>query len=253
MDKYNWTGVFPDTPKHFHAKVEEALLRLPEEKEKSDMGKTNKKISVKKTVLIAFAAVMVLGATALAAGKVVSISSHSSAVADYTKLPDQAEVKAVIGMEAKLVDTFSNGYRFQSGHIGKSQAEGENGEVLKAYKDLRFEYKKGKEEVSLHMSPLVTGPGEVEELAGNFQGVDLYYYAYANKCVAGDYELTEQDKADIESGKYVFSYGVEEENPIQVQSLSWIEGGITYDLLVMDSELNREDLVEMAEEIIQAQ
>lgn len=250
MERYNWTEVFPDTPNHFHGKVEEALLRLPEEEERIGMEKVNRRLSWKKAVIIALAAVFVLGTSALAAGKIFSVTSHSSGTA-YTKIPDAEEVEESLGAKAKLVEEFGNGFKFDDGRIADSQAMGENGEVIISYQTLSLTYKKGRELLGLYMNRHLPDATGNESLVESFQDVDIYYYSYANKCVAGDYVMTEQDKADEASGKYVFSYGVEMDEPIQMQGVTWTDGDVDYQLIVSDSELTREDLVQMAKEIIE--
>ena len=81
-----------------------------------------RKWSAKKIVVVA-AAVCVFGTiTAVAAGKIVGIASHSSwndAVYQYSQV---ADVEQEIGFEAKVPETFTNGYGFSSALPGGQES-----------------------------------------------------------------------------------------------------------------------------------
>ena len=65
--------------------------------------------------------------------------------------------------------------------------------------------------------------------------------------------MTAQDKADEASGKYGFSYGSAEVAYTQVQSLAWEYGGLNWELVAIDNSIPKEELVQMAKEIIDRQ
>ena len=89
-----------------------------------------------------------------------------------------------------------------------------------------------------------------ETVVDTYNGINLYYTSYANKCVPADYKLTEQDKQDEASGKYVFSYGTDKIKISQVQYLDWMQDGIHYSLLAVDSNLAMDELVKMSHQVI---
>lgn len=89
-----------------------------------------------------------------------------------------------------------------------------------------------------------------ETVIANYNGIDLYYVSYANKFVPADYKMTEQDKKDKLSGKYVFSYGSSKEEISQVKDLEWMQDGIYYSFLGIDSDRSQDELVKMAEQVI---
>ncbi len=62
--------------------------------------------------------------------------------------------------------------------------------------------------------------------------------------------MTEQDKKDKLSGKYVFSYGSSKEEIDQVKYLDWMQDGIYYSFLGINSDRSQDELVKMAEQVI---
>ena len=63
-------------------------------------------------------------------------------------------------------------------------------------------------------------------------------------------KMTQQDKKDKSSGKYVFSYGSDKEEISQVKYLNWMQAGINYSFLAIDSDISQDELVKMAEQTI---
>ena len=84
----------------------------------------------------------------------------------------------------------------------------------------------------------------------DYNGIAIAYISYANKVVPADYQQTEQDMKDEESGKYVFSYGADEVEISQVQGVEWEQDGIYYNLTAIDSPLDKQGLIDMAKEVI---
>lgn len=90
------------------------------------------------------------------------------------------------------------------------------------------------------------------EVTGESDGTILHYTSYDNKVVPGDYQMTEQDKADQESGKVVFSFGSAEIYTQTVQNLSFSMNGVNYTLTTLEGSLSEQDFVDAAEKIILA-
>lgn len=72
MKKIDWDKAFGECPEEFHNSVNSALSKISNREEKN-----MSRISLKKKVIITAAAVMAIGVTAVAAGKVASITGHS--------------------------------------------------------------------------------------------------------------------------------------------------------------------------------
>ena len=95
---------------------------------------------------------------------------------------------------------------------------------------------------------------EESEITEIYRGSALHCYKYLNKIVPGNYELTEQDIRDKESGKYVFSFGsfggVEVND---VRGVTFEYGGLSYSLCAINSTVGEDELLQMAKEIIDNQ
>ena len=72
MKKIDWDKAFGECPEEFHNSVNSALSKISNREEKN-----MSRISLKKKIIITAAAVMAIGVTAVAAGKVASITGHS--------------------------------------------------------------------------------------------------------------------------------------------------------------------------------
>lgn len=245
MENKNLKDAFPDTPENFHRRVLATLARLPKEKE-TILMKIGK-LSAKRIAIVALVACTVLACTAFAAGQIRSYVSHSSSASDYTSMPDTAQIQKDIGIAPKTVETFTNGLTFASGHIINSEARGEGDVVIEKFKELSLSYGQG---IDIIMNKTIAGEAQTGAVAGAHGGITLYYDSTDMKFLPPDYVMTEQDKADEASGKYVFSYGSREVEVTSFQFLTWTDGGIKYMIMARDSALTRESLVQMAGEII---
>lgn len=209
--------------------------------------------SIKKISLIAAAAVLVLGISVFAAnGIVTSWHSSSWSTSDYKTLPTAEQCIKDIGYEPVLIDTFENGYEFKSGTVISNDLRDEDNNSVEKFKSVDFRYEKDGDRVDFNQDKFDT---ELELDAGDIistvDGIDIYYYSYMNKCVPGNYKMTEEDKKAQESGELVFSFGVEKDEIINVQTVSWVEDDINYSLLQMDGKLSPDELADMAREVIE--
>lgn len=247
MDQKQWKKAFPEPPQNFHRKVEATLASLPQEKEKNIM-RMKKRFAISVVTLVA---VVALGTGLMATGKISSIAGSSSSAPTYTDVPTASQLSEDLGFTPNIPESFENGYTFENGTIGTQSGLDEDGNTLDKHKKIDCLYKNGDDEVSLDVAKWNTPLEEDGTVVETCNGIDLIYSANTYKNVHDDYEMTEQDKADKASGKYVFSFGCTDEVEItDVQGLTWVQDGITYDLLASDSSLTQIDLITMAKEII---
>lgn len=208
--------------------------------------KSNKKIS-----LIAIAAALALGVTVFAtSGIVTTWFSSSSSNPEYKSLPSAEQVKSDIGYEPVLIDTFENGYTFKNGSVINNNLTDENGNSVEKFKSVSFKYEKNGDRVIFSQDKFNSELDTEGEIISTVSGTDIYYFSYTNKIVPPDYKLTDEDKKAEENGELVFSYGSSKVEIREVQSVTWIKDGIQYQLLQIDGKLSADDLVNMAEEII---
>ncbi|MCB2353843.1 hypothetical protein [Clostridium estertheticum] len=256
MNVYNWNNIFPDMPKSFKSMVNTTLSSLPEKKENDEMKniKPYKRGSMRKKIIIILAATMVIGTTVFAAGKagkIQSIYGSSSAIPTYTTIPTVEQVKNDFKFNPKLVDKFDNGYTFADGYTDNKKGIDENGNTVKKTKSLDFTYTKGNDELDLSMeNGMLEEKSNKETVFDTCNGIDLYYSSSVYKTVPANYKLTEQDKQDKLSGKYVFSYGSDKIEISQFKHLDWMQDGIHYSLSSMNSHISKDELIKMAPQVI---
>lgn len=218
-------------------------------------SKKIKRIRISKIIAAAAALIMLSILTAWAATVILSRrSSHSSIIPDYYSVPSQETLQKDIGIAPNIPKSFSNGFEFFGGHIVENEDYTEDNNVFESYKSISCDYRKDGERISLHADAAIAGNQmDDEETAEVYQGSEIKYFAYTNKLVPGDYQLTDQDKEDKKSGKYVFSYGSTEIEIREVQLLGWEYNKLNYTLCAIDTSLSKNELVQMAKEIINAQ
>lgn len=213
---------------------------------KSYTMKSKKKIS-----LIAIAATLVLGITVFAASGIVSTwFSSSSSTPDYKSLPTAEQVAGDIGYEPVLIESFENGYTFKDGNIVKNNLKDENGNSVEKFKSVSFDYKKDGDTVIFAQDKVKSKIDISGDVVKNVKGTDIYYYDYTNKLVPPDYKLTDDDKKAKENGELIFSYGSSKVEIKEVQSVTWVKDEMQYQLLQIDGKLTSDELVKMAEEIL---
>lgn len=213
---------------------------------KSYTMKSKKKIS-----LIAIAATLVLGITVFAASGIVSTwFSSSSSTPDYKSLPTAEQVAGDIGYEPVLIESFENGYAFKDGNIVKNNLADENGKSIEKFKSVSFDYEKDGDTVIFAQDKVKSKIDISGDVVKNVKGTDIYYYDYTNKLVPPDYKLTDDDKKAKENGELIFSYGSSKVEIKEVQSVTWVKDEMQYQLLQIDGKLTSDELVKMAEEIL---
>lgn len=212
---------------------------------KEHIMKSNKKIAI-----IAIAATLVMGITVFAARSVSQWFSSSSGIPDYKTIPTEEQVVKDIGYEVVIIDEFTNGYKFDDGSIVDNNLKNENGDLIEKFKSVTFRYVKDTDKVIFSQDKTTSSVENDGDVIANVDGIDILYHSYTNKFVPGNYKLTEEDKKAEENGELVFSYGTDEVQVVEVQSVSWKVGDIHYQLMQLDGKLSPEELAEMAKELI---
>lgn len=208
--------------------------------------------SKKKITSIAFVAVLMLGITAPATSGIVKMRcGSSSSKPDYVTLPTHEQVVKDIGYDVILVDSFENGYTFENGSIVKNDFSDENGKSLEKFKSVDFRYDKNGDRIYFSQEKYNSETKKDGEVIATKNGCDIYYYSYKNKLVPPDYKLTSDDKKAKENGELVFSYGSDKVEINEVQSVSWQKDGIHYLIMQIDGKLSKEELTDMAKEILE--
>ena len=235
MNREELKKEYPQMPVSFMEAVNKSVA--------AELDKNGKVIKMKKRILLVLAATLAIAVTAIGAGKASYSIARGDALSDFTdesKIPEKAED---IGAGFKYVTEFENGYRFEKGHTTNCEDRDDNDVALRKYKSLDLIYTgdAGKLYFSAekYNNTMDTEDGEITA------------HIQPYKCVPVDYELTEQDEEDMESGKYVMSVGSEEVELYDVYHVTWHEDGVLYMLMQYSysGSLTLDEMTEMAEEI----
>ncbi|MFV0516097.1 MAG: hypothetical protein ACK5MV_01710 [Aminipila sp.] len=219
-------------------------------KEKGNRYMNNRKRT--RGLLVACALLVLTTITCFAATRIVNYSGHLED--RFEEYPSERQMERVAGFLPKYVESFKNGYKFEIVFVGEYDGESKEGDKNTKLKSAEFTYVKDKDSVYLYTMQMPEGTAFEGQLKGEqiFVNKDLsiIYYDYYNKMKPADYEMTHQDKEDEASGKYVFSFGEDYDTVKHIQTLGWEQEGITYSLECYDEKLTKDELVEMAKQII---
>jgi len=210
-----------------------------------------KRFTMKKAVIATIAAVMVFGTLAVASGGVKYMASHSSVIPDYTKYADLSTAEASVGVVTDAPESFSNGYRFSGINIVENSYENEEHNTIDSFQSISVRYKKGSDRISYDVDPRPVMEGKADSATDIIveNGITYYYNELRNKWVPGNYQPTDEEKAQVEAGALNIGYGVDEISYSDSKSITWEKDGNTHQLFCMDVDLSKEDLLTMALEI----
>lgn len=220
-------------------------------------GRKMKKFNMKKVVICVAACCLLLGTVSIASSGIISYTTvHSWAFGerDFSKL-EKLEEKA--GFSVKAVEQFQNGYQFSDMSIDHNADHDENGNVIGQYKGIDFSYKKqGEDMLYMNTQLAETAYEEMErepDVVQVIENIEVKYYLDTYKWVPGDYELTDEDKKNMEKDNYFISMGASEVSENQVSGVSWIQDGIYYHIGNVYGKTEPDILFQMAEELIMAE
>lgn len=216
---------------------ERILREAKKEKERGSMKFFNKK------VLVAAAIVCFSTVTAFAAAKLNGIEGHG-----YTESHNYHDIEKLekkLGFDAKTVESFTNGYVFESCGRGESEGIDENGNGMgKKYKNLSLTYRKNEGDNFLALTIEQGSPvADAGEKVGNGYAKQTY------KFVPPSYEKTEEDKEKEASGELAISVGSQEVEIKEMENYEWQEGDLYYSLTGADCNFGEAGMEEMVKEI----
>lgn len=220
-------------------------------------GKKMRKFKVKKTVILVAACCMMLGTVGLASSGVVSyitVGTSTLGEKDFSKLKSM-ESKA--GFSIKALENFQNGYTFTEMHVAESIDHDENDNVLAKYKEIELQYEKaGADVLSINVMQAACAHSEEEREPDQtvmIGDIEVAYMVDTYKWVPAGYELTEEDKANMERDDYFISEGVDKVSESQVSHVVWVQDGIRYSIMNVYGKTEPEVFFQMAKELIIAE
>ncbi|MCM1039035.1 MAG: hypothetical protein NC434_06885 [Ruminococcus sp.] len=233
------------------ARIDEQINRKQEEKSMS-------RISMKK-MAIGVAAACLLVSGSVFAGHVSGFVMSSSSRPEYTSYEQLSRAEEKIGYSADYVENFGNGYHFAGAVTTHIEAKDENRNTVYTEKGLSIRYQKeGGADLNLDIEQNRESSWEVysantADSVRTCGNVTMYYDVITNKFVPVDYELTDEDKANMERDDYNLAVGSDSVMINQSMSVRWEKDGILYTLYGFNVTLGAEEMLDMAEEIINAQ
>lgn len=214
-------------------------------------GSGMKKWNIKRTFVTAVAICAAGSITAVAAGKIVSVSGSSSHKDEFS-YSQLADMEDKLGYPTNVPEGFSNGYTFDTGVPVHQEASDETGNIVKSAESLDFTYKKeGQPEIyiSVENIGLFEEEGPYDEKFDH-SGISLRYSRDQYMFVPPDYEPSDEEKAKEAAGELYISYGSSQVEHSSVQSMIWEEEERVYILTTMDNPITAEELAHMAGEVI---
>ena len=210
--------------------------------------------SIKKVAVIAAILCFMIPVSAYAISNINSYVTVSGSSPVYSELPTASQLSLDLGFVPKTIDSFANGFSFQSANISNAAGLDESGSTLEKFKEISYTYASVDGQT---MSLSISAPPISEEATSNpnaktstYNGIDLTYSVQEYRLVPADYQLTDEDEAKQASGTVVFSYGSDKVETSMMKFLCWSDGGFNYLLMGQNSDLSEVDFVDMAKEII---
>lgn len=219
-----------------------------------------KHLSIKKVVIGVAAACLVVGTVCIAGSGMKMYSSGGSSIPDYTKYEDLGKAEKEAGYEIQAVDQFGNGYALDGIHVNDMSIQNEAGQTEDSEKEIIIKYTKGGETIRLFARKILPMEDETELIKNTDSGktvkageTELVFSQVTNKFVPPDYELTEEDKKNMERDDFNLAYGSSEVEMDQSYHVSWIKDGIIYSIMGFNlSNVTPDEMLDMAKEIVES-
>ena len=218
-----------------------------EEKENRNMKKFS---FTPRTIIVASLLTVAVATGVIASGGVAAIVGHSDTRDAINHFPEAEEIQEVVNYTPKYVENLG-GYEFDNAQPSESADVDEEGNKISSYKDISFFYKTDKGILALDTTPAIR-EGDKNGEAIDYKGLTLYYSSYIYKSVPPEYEKTQEDKNLENAGKLMIGYGSDKVEEQKTQNIIWVEDNITYNLMDMGVEIDKSDLISMAQQVIDA-
>lgn len=223
--------------------------------EKSMKYSEKKHFSIKRAAVLAAVCCLLAGTVGVASsGKVTTLFTAMSMDdfrgESFSQLPE-AEKKA--GFKIKALEKFSNGYEFTELNTFTTHGADENGNILERYNEISLDYKKaGEYPLSLYAmeETYAHTDNRIAKQTADINGIRVSYYVDTYKLVPEGYELTTQDKENLQKDDYYISEGAEGISEGQHTTIVWYQDNICYMIITTKGVIPAEKLFAMAEELI---
>ena len=245
-------------PENMFFKIKNEILK---EKDNKGVFTMKHKLLRPKTVIIAGMLIIATTVTCVAATDRSGIFGSSSHLTETKTFPSKDKVKDSVGFTPKYVESFNNGFKFDTFNYSNKEVRDDKGAAIEKYKSADFDYKKegSKKGQYLSMSAEKIEQKYFDENTSKnvtsveYNGIKIEYTSSQYKAVPEGYNPTEEEKELQDKGLLQIGYGSESDEikVSQNQSVMWYEDGISYGIFNMDyTELSKDDMINMAKEVI---
>ena len=224
------------------------------EREKISMNQQFK-LKRLKPFIIASLVLILSAASCFAASQITSLVSHSTD--KFDQYPTKQQLEKAVHYVPDYVESFSNGFTFKRASVVNTQALDNDNNKVDECMGISFVYTRDhatKDQLlNVDTSPVIAGtqgdklPNQEIIKYGN---IDLTYSKVVFKVVPEGYVPTEEENQKMEQNVLWISYGSEKETVSDVQFVTWVKDGINYDLMEQGYGLAKDDMVNMAKEVI---
>lgn len=227
--------------------------RIDEKILTSQEAESMKHLSAKKLIIGIAVGCLLISGGAFAAGRVVSVSSHSDWRDGCTSYSGMEQQEKKLGYAVDSVEQFSNGYQFAKAVVGEAEGKDQDKNTVSTNKFMSIEYARGAEPtVSLYIEkPEVTfvrpKPAEATRVCGD---ITLSYDSGTYKFVPPDYKLTAEDEENQKKDNYFISYGSDEVEVQKTSVVEWTKDGVRYQFIGFDLNLTPDEMFDMAQEVM---
>lgn len=212
------------------------------------------KFQKKKYVVAAVAACMLIGTTVYAASHIASYRSWSDPSKQTTDFVVAEQKVQETGSQLTIPREFTNGYVFDSANDYEREGLDENGKVLVKSKDFTAAYvKEDNPNISMFINQMQEAEDETYAVEKKTIGdVEVCFNQATYKFVPEGYKLTEEDKQNMDDPHFEISYGSEEVEEKTYSGISFVAGGMIYNLFAWDCDMTKEEWYQMAKELLVA-
>lgn len=208
-----------------------------------------------KPLIIVSLVLILSAATCFAASQISSLRTMSTNV--INEFPTTNQVKNIVNYIPDYVEEFSNGFHFERASVDQTEAMDNDDNKVGECKGITFYYtnEHSQKEQILSLSTDSEIFGMAEDIGSNEEVIsngdmDLIYSQVTFKVVPEGYVPTEEEKKKMDQEILWISYGSDEIEVSDIQYIRWTRDGIIYNLMEKGYQLEKDEMIEMAREVI---
>lgn len=222
------------------------------QQERTFTMKSNRKKHISIAVICCF---FLLTVTGFAIGKITGFISSARFAGN--NLPTEKQWITELGKVPMFVESFSNGYTFDSYYKGDTSQVDDNNTPIETVTVIDLNYidqNQNRNDISLTIQAQWKQQQEDVSTPNNTEMIDdiqINIYETDNKFVPVNYQLTETDEELQKKGVLNIAYGSDTIEEKHSTLLTWNKDSLSYSLLYMgQKEVSQKELLNMASEII---